>query len=196
VDPDLRPVQTLHGVMREWVDERALYAASGEPPDHPLTVRELDREVWVVPPDRARELNRNEVAGWHAGAWWRRFHDGRFEQGHRDTGSELQVAARARAWLDPGAALSLLDWTRHDTGAVAGRPALTLRGMRRAGTDPLDGRLWWLGWYADEWLVQVDAERAVVLATEARQGGRPNIRAGFLSVAYDEALPPSLFEAP
>lgn len=191
-----RSVRSLHGVLREWVDYESLYEASGEPPDRPRGTSVLHREVWVVPPDRARQEADGHAAGRNGDRWWQLYPDGTLERGERGSGFELVIARLAHEMLEPQPTLELLELSVLDTGAVAGHPSLQLRAVAREGVDPLDGRLQWLGFYADHWLLELDAERGVLLAVEAMHRERSLSSVTFTSIGYDEPIPDELFEAP
>ena len=72
---------------------------------------------------------------------------------------------------------------------VAGRAAVRVRGLARRGARHRAG----LDHGADEYELVVDAERGVLLRSEARSQGRPFAVTEVVDIAFDEPLPPETF---
>jgi outer membrane lipoprotein-sorting protein len=99
------------------------------------------------------------------------------------------------AMLDPAELLGHLDFMVMGRGERAGRPVLIVeaRPRRREGRGADGFALHHLGLGAHEYRLDVDAERGVLLRTEARHDGRPLHVAEVLAISFDAALGPALF---
>ena len=101
--------------------------------------------------------------------------------------------------LEPAGALGLLDIEVLNEGRLAGRLAFLVRGVAAETLDvpeDLARGAPGLGAGADEYLLHVDAERGVLLRSEARLRGRPFRIVEMRSVAFDEAFEPGIFDPP
>ncbi|MCW3014511.1 MAG: hypothetical protein JWO02_1603 [Solirubrobacterales bacterium] len=99
------------------------------------------------------------------------------------------------AMLDPAAVIGLLDFTITGRGVRAGRPVLLVssrpRSQGRGDRDMFS--LHHLGLGAQEYALEVDSERGVLLRAEARFDGRPTQVTEALQIAVDTPLDPELF---
>lgn len=101
--------------------------------------------------------------------------------------------------LEPAGTLGLLNIDVVNEGRLAGRPAFLVRATPGQGLDVpenLPAGAPGLGVGADEYLLHVDAERGVLLRSEARLRGRPFRIVEMRSVAFDEAFEPGIFDPP
>lgn len=77
-------------------------------------------------------------------------------------------------------------------GEVAGRPTLRARGIPRASDDE-EGMILRIGG-ADEYVLDVDAERGVLLRVEARAGGAAFLILEVTEIAFGERFDAAVFE--
>jgi hypothetical protein len=194
-------VRTLRAELREWADPEALRRAldrvmpgagenvpGGEPVEH-------ESRHWYAAPDRVREERAGAVTIRRGDTWW--VEDTQLgaltnegDPGQTTTGGEL-----IRSWIAPARILPHVELTVVDTDTAAGRRALRVRAVPREGPGGIVD-LGFLGNYADEWELQVDAERGVLLATAALSGGERFQSVQALEIAFDEDIEDERFAAP
>jgi outer membrane lipoprotein-sorting protein len=95
--------------------------------------------------------------------------------------------------LDPSPLIGRLDFHMHGRGARAGREVLLVRAVPRAVSGPASWDLEELGEGADEYELEVDAERGVLLRSEARRNGLPFEVIEAITVEFDGEIPPERF---
>ena len=102
--------------------------------------------------------------------------------------------------LDPSKLLAASDLTTLGQVSFGGRSAWSVRAVPTigevGGTHILNGRDESLRLGADEYLLMVDAERGMLLRSEARLAGKPFHVVGIHRVQFDENLPDELFAPP
>jgi hypothetical protein len=161
------------------------------------TVEGLTR-YWIAPPDRAREEHEGDDGEYYAvrrGALWWRYDP---ENGALSNEDEPEIgggiADELGLLLDAAEAIGVLDFPDIGTGRQAGRPTLCVRAVPRALADRPHWPLWRLGAMgADELLLDVDAERGMLLRTECRFERQPMSVTEVVEVAFDEQIPESTF---
>jgi hypothetical protein len=174
------------------------YASDGEPDGDREPVESVVR-VWLAPPDRAREEREGadgEGFGVRRGSlWWHYDPYGGATSNEDDPEVGSGIADEVWWLLDPAPVIGLLDFDAIVPGHQAGRSTLRTRAIPRAAGDGDDLSLFRLGAVgADELLLDVDAERGVLLRIETRLDGRPLLVSEVAEVAFDEALADDVFE--
>jgi hypothetical protein len=194
-------VRALRAELREWADPEGLRRAldrlmpgAGENVPGGDPVEHVSRH-WFAEPDRVREERAGAVTIRRGDAWWMDDpHMGVLTNGgdpaQTTTGAEL-----IRAWVAPGRILPHVELSVVDTAQAAGRPALRVRAVPREGPGAVVD-LAFLGGYADEWELHVDAERGVLLGTAALGGGERFQAVEPAEIAFDEHLDDELFAIP
>ncbi len=150
-------------------------------------------KVWIAP-DRAREERDDpERAGFgvqRGDAFWH-YDDidgARGNEGRPDVVSG--IGEELRSLFDLGADIGVLDFGRPKPSRWAGRDTLSVRAVPRGG-ERQDFMRYGTG--ADELLLDIDAERGVVLRVECRLDGEPYAITEALEVAFDETFPEDTF---
>jgi len=204
-------VSTVRAVLRTWRDirvggdamarlvERGDVVAYGPGDARESRSFESLVRVWLSPPDCARE-EREDPGGSsfgvrRGGMWWRYdpYNGAMSNEDQPDTGSGI---GQELGWLlDPAALIGLLDFGAISAGERAGRPTVRVHARPRAAAEGHeDAALWRFGAMgADELHLDVDAERGMLLRTEARFEGRPFAVSEILEVAFDEQFPGDTF---
>ena len=101
----------------------------------------------------------------------------------------------AETLVDAAALLSTLRLQFLGTDTLLGRDVFRIRGLPRARTGhQADDGLHELGMGADDYMLIVDAERGVLLRTEARLREQPFIVIEMTEVEFDVDLPPETFK--
>jgi outer membrane lipoprotein-sorting protein len=101
----------------------------------------------------------------------------------------------AATLVDAAALLSALRLQFLGTDTLLGRDVFRIRGLPRARTSHQpDYGLHELGMGADDYMLGVDAERGVLLRTEARVREQPFIVIEITEVEFDVDLPPETFK--
>lgn len=168
-------------------------AGPPQPPEHERQVR-----LWVAKPDRIREEHDGD--GGHAtlavqagSTWWSyspltgaMTNDGDERQQHG-------IGQMFRPLLDPARVMGLFDIEITGRGERAGRSVICAVWRPRALTEHDRFALHQLGSGAEAHAIEVDAERGVLLRTEARFAGEPMTVCEALAVTFDAELDPELF---
>jgi outer membrane lipoprotein-sorting protein len=155
--------------------------------------------LWLAPPDRVREEREGADGEWfgvrRGRSWWHYGPQGGAisNEGDPEVGSGM---GEEQWWLlDPAAVIGLLDFDEIAPVERAGRATLRVRAVPRAPTSGDDWPLFRLGAAgADALLLDVDAERGVLLRIEARFEGEPFSIAEVTEIAYDETFADDVFE--
>lgn len=104
---------------------------------------------------------------------------------------ERAVGAELAVMLDPTQLLGSLKFTPTGRGEIAGRPTITADAVLRP-FDPYRGPLSFavleLGWPADSYILQVDAQRGVLLEAIAVRAGRPFRTITTMHIVFDQAI--------
>jgi outer membrane lipoprotein-sorting protein len=101
----------------------------------------------------------------------------------------------AETLVDAAALLSALRLQFLGADTLLGRDVFRIRGVPRARTGhQTDGGLHELGVGADDYMLSVDAERGMLLRTEARLREQPLIVIEMTEVEFDVDLPPETFK--
>ena len=156
-------------------------------------------KVWIERPDRFR----SEVpagAGvvstvWHGDAWWslspegeRRSSDGQANAKHAKGPSELLVETQVL--------LGTLMFEDSAEASLLGRDVLQVRAKPRAQPRLRRLTLRGLGIGADDYVLSVDAERGIVLRSEARLSEQSFKVIEMTAVSFDITLPSEIFAPP
>lgn len=171
--------------------------ASATGPPQPSEHAEEAR-LWVAKPDRIREEH-DDVHG-HAtlavavgSTWWAYSPQMGATTNDGDEHHQHPVGQMFRPLLNPAGVMGLFDVEITGRGERAGRGVICAvwrpRAMSRHDRFALHG----LGSGAQEHAMEVDAERGVLLRTEARFGGQPMAVCEALEVTFDAELDPELF---
>jgi outer membrane lipoprotein-sorting protein len=141
------------------------------PPGHPTLVVRVGTTWWSYSPRTGAMTNEGD------------------EHQSQGAGDELL------AMLDPAAFIGLLDLEVTGRGERARRPVLlvTARPRTVSRRDPFGFALHHLGLGADEYTLEVDAQRGVLLRVEARVGGHAFQVTEAVEIAFDAALDHALF---
>lgn len=176
---------------RRGVGVSRMYAfAGGERP----RIHESRVRVWLDPPDRVREEHEGEhprTVAIDGDTWW----SWSPPEGLTTNGGDPQHRHGSQMvthLLDPAQLLGALDLEPAGSGEAAGRAARLVRARPR-DVEPgfAAHRLGGLG--ADEILLAVDAERGVVLRSEARIDGEPFRSEELEEIEFDVELPRETF---
>lgn len=169
------------------------YAAIGGPaPEEMIETLRL----WLQPPDRIREeretgsVTRTTVQ--RGDVWWTVDTDGDAMTNADDPEVSTGAGEDAQWLLDPAGLMGALVLTPLGRGEVAGRPTLRARGIPRASDDE-EGMILRIGG-ADEYVLDVDAERGVLLRVEARAGGAAFLILEVTEIAFGERFDAAVFE--
>jgi len=203
------PFETLHGRFRTWRhNERHREAfmahtaagggaasrfGRGDPP--PPETEEL-MTLWRQQPDRAR-MEREGSYGVRVGdRWWLwTEHMGAIsnegdESAHSGVGEELA------ALISPGSLMGALRFEPAGRSERVSREVIVVdawpRPSRHPGHDSF--ALHELGLGADRYRFEVDAERGLILYSQALREGAPFLELAALELTLDEPLDPALFE--
>jgi hypothetical protein len=197
---------TVRGTVRTWshtarqaaafgrLDGTAYAPLEGSGPD---TSESLAR-VWLAGPDRARE-EQEEPDGTRVGVqrgayWWQ--YDGVDEafSNEGDSSHGADIGGPLRSLVDTSTVIGLLDFERLGAGERAGRRTIRVRALPRVLPRHDAWALMRLGAAgADDLLLDVDAERGVLLRVEARLGKAPFSVVEALEIAFDETFPDDTF---
>ncbi|MET0684954.1 MAG: hypothetical protein ABW060_06535 [Solirubrobacteraceae bacterium] len=176
---------------------RYAFRDSAEPA--PETSESVSR-FWFAPPDRVREEHddhRDGVAVARGERWWRYDSVGGAISHEVEPDMDGGVGEQLAWILEPARLLGALEFGEVAAGEQAGRPTLRARAVPRPplrGGGP-DTALFMLGASdADDVVLDVDAERGVLLRVECRIGGEPYLVREVREIAYDEELADSTFE--
>ena len=191
-----RRFDRLRIVWRTWHDDERAHAAfiaeveetRGRPPtpyapldpDTPPPPERNGRiRVWFERPGRWREEREGDerragLAIRDGRRWWTYDAVGgaMSNEGEEETGAN--IGDDLALYLDPAPAIGLYDFELLGDGERAGRPVVRARAVPRARDETQDmsfGLSFGAG--ADEVLLEVDAERGVLLRTEARRDAEP-----------------------
>jgi hypothetical protein len=211
------PFETLSVTYRVWAHtERAMAAsmadanASGASvasglvgPDsegpYPVEIEQTIR-IWRAP-NRAR-VERGEGKrsyGVRVGELWWEWRDGEGASSNEDdVDGQLQsnVGMEMQPLLDPTLILGALHLRVTRRGERAGRKTITVQAGVRRGYGDLHRRrvgLGRLGIGADRYVIDVDAQRGVLLWVEALRDGEAFQRIEAVEIAFDEPLDDELF---
>jgi outer membrane lipoprotein-sorting protein len=203
--------RTLRAVIRQWHDNELMEKASdraaeqsngssgtlymvtfGSRDEEPSNTYEQTTRLWLAPPRRVRiemELPHGSHLQITNGErmWTHMPQVGAFVQERNqeaDDGHE--------AFLDSAPLLATLELELLGETEAAGRRALRLRGVPRAGAERR--AFFELDQGADEYELLIDAERGVLLRREARIDGEPFSVTEVQEIAFDEDLPTQTFE--
>ncbi len=150
--------------------------------------------LWRSEPDQMRsEYQAGEVrvtAVWHGAAWWS-WDPARGLLTNDGDPNHQHGAGPGEVVIGPAQFLPELDLTVNGTGTRAGRQAYELMGRPRTKSPGLP--LFLLGSGADQYLLSVDAERGLLLRSEARLREEPIRVVEVEQVTFDAVLPGELF---
>jgi hypothetical protein len=159
--------------------------------------REGILRVWVAPPDQIREEREGNLGGWrlgirNGGNWWALDDEGDAYSNEEEPEVDTDIGESIRLFFDPRPLVGALDLELIGETQTAGRPSIRLRGTHRAAQQPteLDFELHLTG---DEFELDVDAERGIVLRKVARYGGVESAVEEMLEIGFDETFPPETF---
>lgn len=165
-------------VWRTWHhDERASAAFAAELEEmgaRPLAT--LDADAEPLPPERTGRIR----------IWFERPDRWREEREGESIGADLGLH------LDPAPAIGLYDFEPLGPGQRAGHNVINARATPRSQEVSQDIGVT-LGAGADELLLEVDAEKGVLLRVESRRGGEPFSLFEAEEVAFDTPHPPTTF---
>ena len=172
----------------------ATRSEEGPPPPATETVVRL----WWEPPDRLREeREEHRAGGLHVAVargerWWIATPGLGSVSNEEDPDVQGPSGPSHSYLFDPARLLGVLDLEVVGPASVAGRSARRLRALPRAASVDTFVVAMPLG--ADDYDLDVDAERGVVLRVAARIGGEEFVVVEILEVAFDESFPPGTFE--
>jgi hypothetical protein len=156
---------------------------------------ESQARIWLAGSDHAREEHDGARVGVQRGAFWWRYDgvdDALSNEG--DPTHRADIGEPLRSLADASPVMGLFDFDRPDPGEHAGRRTVRVRAVPRDLPDYGTWALTRLGAAgADDLLVDVDAERGVLLRVEARLGGEPFSIIEVLEIAFDESFPDDTF---
>jgi hypothetical protein len=201
------PFETLYGRFRTWHHhERAqeafkAYAAgraiSGRFGRGELPVETEDfLTLWRQQPDRAR-MERDGSYGVRAGdRWWLWMEQTGAISNEGDDSAQSHVGQELRSLLSPAPLLGPLRLEPAGRSERAGREVIVVNGRLRDSGHPAEDSfaLHELGLGADRYRLEVDAERGMVLASQALFEDAPFSEITALELTLDEPLDPVLFE--
>jgi len=174
--------------------------ATDVPDDFPETERRARAgilRVWLAPPDQIREEREGVLGGWRlgirsGGSWWALDDEGDAYSNEKEPEVDTDIGESTRLFFDPRPLVGALDLEVISETEIAGRAAIRLRGTRRVAQQPteLDFELHLTG---DEFELDVDAERGVLLRKVARYGGVESSVEEMLEIGFDESFSPDTF---
>ena len=199
-------VRTVRGTVRVWRDAERFQAAidrTGAASFAPLggsqpAEFESRTRVWLAAPDHVRAEHEGtdgtRVGVQRGRTWWQYDEVNGAISNENDPSTEAGVGEEIRPLLDAGALTGLLDFERLGPGVRGGREAIRVRGVPRTLGRHEPWALIGIGAVgADELLLDVDAERGILLRVEARRDGEPFSIVELLEVTFDEAFPEETF---
>jgi hypothetical protein len=166
------------------------YGPGDSPEESTETVR-----VWRAG-DRVREEHGDGSYGVTVGSTWWRWHE---LAGAISNEDEPEVAGgvgeRLSVFLSPARLLGSVRLRVIGEGEVAGRPAIEAEAMPRAlrRGEPHGFELHELGHGAERYVLQVDRERGVLLASTAYFESEPFISIEATEIAFDQPIDPERF---
>jgi hypothetical protein len=187
---EARKLRQQHGDLGEAPDVR------DDLPETGPRAREGVVRVWLAPPDQIREEREGDVGGWQIGIrsggnWWA-LDEGDAYSNEEEPEVDTDIGESTKLFFDPRPLVGALDLEVLGETEIAGRAAIRLRGARRAAQQPteLDFELHLTG---DEFELDVDAERGVLLRKVARYGGVESSVEEMVEIDFDETFPPETF---
>jgi outer membrane lipoprotein-sorting protein len=209
--------ERLRGEFRIWTDlERNLVARQSEMEEADLErlraslmarhggpiphETEDSVRLWVERPGRVREERESQMHGRTLAvqdgteAWRYMAPTGAVSQSRDELGPWV-AGHEFESLLDPSPLMGVLTLEPTGISERAGRPVWSVRAQPRV-SRPAYGRamaLYSIGAEADEWHLEVDTERGVVLRLEARYQGEPMRVVETLEVSFDDDFPPDTF---
>jgi hypothetical protein len=206
--PRFRTLTCEYRVWRHTARTQIAFRAHAEQADgggsyhvgrRPLPDESMDRfRLWLEQPDRVREEwsgdERGERLGIRDGARWWTYdpaHGAMSSEGGRNVSAG--IGEQLKGLLEPAPLLSLLRFEPTGEGQRLGRPTLRARARPRELRRRLAFELRTLGLGADEYLLEVDAERGVLLHVEARREGLPFQVQEAVRVVFDAPIAPETF---
>jgi outer membrane lipoprotein-sorting protein len=198
-------ISTVRATVRTWRHMRrqgeALQRAGWTTYAQIAGAREQFEEVvrvWLAPPGCVREEREGSagtsVAVSRSPHWWRydEVNGAMSNQGAPD--SDSGVGEELQWLLDPAPMIGLLEFDTIVHAARAGRPVLRVRAVPRTPSHGGDGSLARLGAAgADELLLDVDAQRGMLLRIESRFEREPIALSEVVEIAFDEAFDDATF---
>ena len=187
-----------HGVYREAMARLEqgghVVFAVGDGPER----EERRLRLWIAPGRRVREEadgpHGRTIAVRRGELWWR--YDERIGAVTNEERPEVGggVGEEFSTLLDPAPLIGLLDYGEIARARHAGRPSLHVHATPRDTGDHTEWPLMRIGAMgADGLLLDIDAERGVLLRVECRLGDRPFAISEIIDVAFDEVLPDDTF---
>jgi hypothetical protein len=153
--------------------------------------------LWMAPPDRVREEHEGELGGWrvgirNGGSWWALDEDGVAYSNEDEPEVDTDIGERTKQLFDPRPLAAALKLSVVGGTEVAGRGAIRVRAtVREAQPGRQNLELLLAG---EEFELDVDAERGVLLRRLARSGGAESSLEEVVEIAFDEDFPPQTFE--
>jgi hypothetical protein len=206
------PFETLYGRFRSWRHHERANAAfrvyhesrggtsviggtvsSSGPQDEEY---EEIISIWRQPPDRARTERPDAYGVWVGDHWWmwqKRL--GAFSN-EKDPSTHSGIGEEFSSLLSPAPLLGALRFESVARADRVGRPVVVVDAWPRP-----PGRRGWegyalddLGLGADRYRLEIDAERGLILASQAFTEDVPFAEVSALELVLDEPLDPALFE--
>jgi hypothetical protein len=183
--------------LRHKQDE--LDEAADVPKDLPETgpARKGILRIWLAPPGQVREERDGDLGGWrlgirNGGNWCALDDGGDAYSNEEEPEVDTDIGESTRLFFDPRPLAGALDLEVIGEREIAGRGMIRLRGTRRGAQQPteLDFDLHLTG---EEFELDVDAERGVLLRKVARYGGVESSVEEVLEIGFDETFPPETF---
>jgi outer membrane lipoprotein-sorting protein len=186
------------GAEQSGATSYALLASEGEPEPEESEGR---WRVWIAKPDRMRQETEGRaladtttvVVGKHWWSW------NEYTGAQTNEGSEEVSTAGIQyaAWLEPALVLGALRFEPPAETTHAGRAALRTTARRPEASRFAQEQMTWdlhsLGGIAEEYVLDVDIERGILLRVECRFRGEPFLVGEVTDLAFDEDLDPRTF---
>jgi hypothetical protein len=166
------------------------YGPGQEPDESTETVRE-----WREGDKVREEDSRDGAYAVRVGEIWWRWHPLRGAMSNEDDRGTGGVGERHSVWLSPARLLGVLRLRVVGAGEVARRATIEVEAIPRAVTagDPPWFELHELGPGAERYVLQVDAERGLLLAASAFFEGEPFQVKEAVEIVFDEPIDPERF---
>ncbi len=209
------PFTTMRATFRTWTDQEratAAFSAMAEGRGRAAMVmvhrgrRESPRErvdvvrIWRAPGRARVEHDDRGRFGVRVGdRWWSWSEKSGAVSNERDTDVGSGVGEELQPLLDPTLLLGALRFTVTGHGEIAGRRTISVAAKPRRALErnsrsfPGNFALHALGPGAERYMLELDAERGIVLSVEAIREGHTFRRTEAVEIAFDERLDDELF---